>query len=487
MSESDEPFKRSKEEMTRTMDSEEKAVFPYRRVHLMGIGGSGMSPLAHLLKEAGVTVTGCDRRLSPITDELVRQGIWVTNGHSPEHLRGHEALIVSSAIKPTEEERRKAVENGLPILHRSQALDLLMRPFRRVAVAGSHGKTTVTAILGYLLEQGGQDPSVMMGAASVNWGRSFRWGRGEWFVTEADESDRSLLFFEPDVAVITNVELDHPNGYKNIQDLIDCFSQFLAQVRDGGTVVVNGLCPNARSVTVTRPGDIRVVVVGRPGDDFWLESEGLNQRQWQARVVTPSGPLGLMRVGLCGRHNLINAALAIASARETGLPAKEALRLLSGFKGVKRRLELVAEIGGVRIVDDYAHHPTEIRASCHAVKETYAPQRLWVIFQPHRFSRTKFFFTEMAQSLLLADGLWVTDIYPADEEKQEEISGAAVADECRRMGASNVWFRTKEQWDAIVAEVMELCACGDTILILGAGDINAVVPKLIHGMSNRSD
>ncbi|MCS7225301.1 MAG: UDP-N-acetylmuramate--L-alanine ligase [Armatimonadetes bacterium] len=461
--------------------------FPYQSVHLMGIGGAGMSPLAHLLLRSGVRVSGCDYQDSEVLHRLRADGADVQVGHCPSHINGQDALIISSAIKEENHERQAAVKRGIPVLHRVDVLALLMEPFFRIAVAGSHGKTTTTAMLGFVLEGCGLDPLVVVGADCLNWGRSYRFGAGSWFVTEADESDRSFLRLSPDIAVITNIELDHPNGYKDLDDIKNAFLHFLQRVRPGGTIIFNGLCPNARALLPHCPKEVRTLTFGRQEDDLWLEQVSwLKDGRWTARLQSPDGEIGFLEVRMPGAHNLVNAGLAVAAAFASGAEKEGVLRSLQNFLGVKRRLEIVSLARRIILIDDYAHHPTEIRASIEALQRTFEPKRLWLIFQPHRYSRTERFLKELSASLADADGVWLTDIYPADEVIRTDISSTHLIAQCAEQGIGPIYYRRKDQWEQMIEEIGRKAQEGDLVVVMGAGDISRIVPKLRDRLSKPS-
>jgi len=407
-----------------------------RRLHFVGIGGAGMSGLALVCAELGASVTGSDRADSSYMERLRAAGIEPVVGHDAANLPDGAEVVVSTAIGDGNPELALARERGAEPIHRGDLLAELCAEKRLIAVAGTHGKTTTTAMLVWALRAlgadpaffvGGEVPGLAPGGATANAG----WGSGEWVVAEADESDGSFLRLAPEIAVVTNVEMDHHSHWGSEAELRAAFAEFEARVR----------------------------AVARP-DDSDLDVE----------LAVP------------GRHNLLNARAALAAARLAGFDPEAAARALTDFPGVHRRLELKGERGGARIYDDYAHHPTEVEAALSALREL-APRRLLAVFQPHLYSRTRAFAERFGAALALADEAAVLDVYPAREEPVGELAGVSGLDVARaaadRMGGRPVaWLPSAEAAPAVLARRI---GAGDVLVTIGAGDVFRIGEALVEG------
>lgn len=445
-------------------------------VHFMGVGGAGMSPLAELVLRAGGRVSGCDVKESPATRRLAELGAELHSGHDPAHAGNAAALVRTSAVPDDHPEVRRARERGIPVLKRARALGDVVNRGRVVAVAGTHGKTSTTALVTDVLAAGGLDPTGLVGGTVPAWSGNLRYGSHELFVVEADEYDRSFHTLEPDVAVVTNLEADHLDIYGDLQGVRDAFRAFLERVRHGGRVAVCADDPGASALLTSVPGkgytyglsagsQLRAVDVRTDagGTRFDVVEEGVDR-----------GELGL---GLPGRHNLRNALAAAACARHLGLAWEVIARGLAGFQGVGRRFQYLGEAGGVAVIDDYAHHPTEIGATLEAVSEMYPGRRIVAVFQPHLYSRTRDFHREFGRTLAAADRIWVTDVFPAREEPIPGVSGEMVADAVRDAGAEVRYHAALEGLDRAVADALE---SGDVLVSMGAGNVDQVAPAVLE-------
>jgi len=448
-------------------------------VHFMGIGGAGMCSLAEALVRSGGEVTGCDLRTGPVTERLEALGARVERGHDPAHLEGVVALVTTSAIPSNHAELARARELGIPVLKRAQALGDLVNGGTVVAVAGTHGKTTTTAMLTEILVACGRDPTGLVGGPVVAWQGNLRFGASDLFVVEADEFDRSFHTLEPDVAVLTNVEADHLDVYGDLEGVRQGFRDFLAKVDPDGRVLVCGddvgasrMLP-AAPVPATTYGlsagcQLRGVdVVAGPGGT-------------RCQVLEEGRDRGRIEVPIPGQYNLRNALGAAAAARALDAPWDAIREGLSAFQGVHRRFQVLGEVGGVTVVDDYAHHPTEVAAILEALLVVYPGRRVVAVFQPHLFTRTRDFAGDFGRALARADVVWVTDIYPARESPIPGVTGELVVGEVRKARGEEDPVRYHPLLEGLAAAVAGDVRPGDVVVTLGAGSIEALGPEVVR-------
>lgn len=454
------------------------------RVHLIGVGGAGMSAIALLLASRGLPVSGSDARPGAVLDALAAAGVRVHVGHDPAHVADADTVVVSSAIRPTNPELARARDLGLRVLHRSVALAALMRGRRTVAVAGAHGKTTTSAMVARALACAGLDPSYAIGAA-VEGPVGARHGGGDVFVAEADESDGSFLAYSPFVAVVTNVEPDHLDHYGTREAFEEAFVAFARRVEPGGHLVACADDAGARRLAdAARADGVRVLTYGTTDADVvvgpWLPEVGGGMGGAVTVEGLGDGPLEL-RLAVPGAHNGLNAAAAWTVARLLGVPASDAAAGLAGFMGTGRRFEERGSAGGVRVVDDYAHHPTEVAALLRAARPVAGAGRLLVLFQPHLYSRTRTFAAEFAAALDAADVVVVTDVYAAREDPEPGVTGALITDRMTPGRGAFVPDRT-----AAAEMVGRAARPGDLVLTVGAGDVTELAPVVLAAVVNRS-
>ena len=450
-----------------------------RHLHFMGAGGVGMCGLAEVLLSDGLRVSGCDLELTERTARLVELGATMARGHDPAHLGGVDALVVSAAVNPAHPEVAAARAAGVPVVRRAELLGWLMRKARGVAVAGTHGKTTTTALAGHLLDAAGLAPTVVVGGNARFMGAHGRRGTGELIVCEADEYDRSFLELDPEIAVITNVEAEHLDCYDGPDDLHAAFATFANRAAPFGVVVLCGDDPGARSLAPRLRR--RALWYGiAPGLD--LVATGIAADAGGSRFVVESaagGRLGSVRLPLLGRHNVRNALAALAVGLELGVDFDRLAAACESFAGVARRFQVLGERAGVTVVDDYAHHPTEISAVLAAARQAMPGRRLVAVFQPHLFSRTRDFAGAFGEALLAADVTIVLPIYPARETPIPGIDGSLVADEARRRGHAAV--ETVDGMAGALARLGRLLQPGDVLLTLGAGDVHRLAESWLGG------
>lgn len=443
------------------------------RVHFVGIGGVGMSAVARIMVARGVPVSGSDAKDLPVMADLAAAGARIAVGYASANLGEAQTVVAGSAIRPDNPELVAAREAGLPVLHRSEALAATMGGDTVVTVAGTHGKSTTTSMVTVLLQGAGLDPSFAIGANVPALGVNAAHGSSGIFVAEADESDGSFLNYRPRIAVVTNVEPDHLDHYGTAEAVYESFDRFTALLPADGVLVACADDDGALALaerTRTR-GNTRVVLYGTTeGADLVLHDGGPGD----VAVSTASGrfPLALQ---VPGRHNALNAAAAFAVALELGVDPAAAAAALAHFSGASRRFELKGEARGVRVFDDYAHHPTEVRAALAAARSVAGAHKVHVLFQPHLFSRTREFAQEFAEALNLADTALVLDIYPAREDPIPGVTSQLIADHLDSGG------RLVAAGDAVSA-LTTAAAAGDIVLTAGAGDVTAYGPRIVEAL-----
>jgi len=449
------------------------------RVHFIGIGGSGLSAIARLLLESGYAVSGSDRAASPFTDDLRARGAEVHIGHDPAHVAGADWVVRSSAIPDDNPEVLAARERNIPVYKRADFLGRLMEDRTGIAVAGTHGKTTTTAMIAMMLTALGQDPSYIIGGISTDLGGNAHAGEGAAFVIEADEYDRMFLGLRPLIAVVTNVEHDHPDCYPTAGDFQAAFSAFAGLLPADGTLIACADDQGARAlIEAAAARGTRVLRYGllTAGLEVRAAKAGPNTRGgFDALVQLPGGSVELsLRVP--GEHNLRNALAALAVADCLGLPLPAAAAALGRFSGTGRRFELRGETAGVTVIDDYGHHPTEIRATLAAARARYPGRRIWAVWQPHTYSRTRTLFDGFAAAFADADQVIVTAIYAAREAPQD-FSAAEVVDAMRHPAAAYVPALTD-----VSARLLDELRPGDVLIVLSAGDADSVSANVLAGL-----
>jgi UDP-N-acetylmuramate--alanine ligase len=470
-----------------------------RRIHFVGIGGSGMSGIAELLANLGYDVTGSDVKASETTRRLAASfRVQVHEGHAAGNIGEADVVVVSSAVKPSNPEVLEAKRRGVPVIPRAEMLAELMRARFSIAVAGAHGKTTTTSMVAYTLERSGLDPDAVIGGRLRVFGSGARLGRGEYMVAEADESDRSFLMLWPSIAVLTNIDHEHMESYGSFAALQQAFVEFANKVPFYGSVVA---CSDDTNLAAVLPQVTRRLVTyglepapdrmeGAPTVAEHLEGTDVELGSFGARCVVHrrSGGagerLGLLELSVPGRHNLQNALAAVAVARQLGVGFEQAAAALKAFEGAERRFEQHGETNGILIVDDYAHHPTEIAAVLAAARATLA-RRLIVAFQPHRYTRTAALMEGFGPSLKEADQIVLTGVYAAGEEPIPGVTLEALAESIGRGAGRPV--RVVPRIEDLVAELVRLAKPGDAVITLGAGSIGSVPARLMEALRRQGD
>jgi UDP-N-acetylmuramate--alanine ligase len=435
-------------------------------VHLIGIGGIGLSAIARVLHGWGYHVSGSDWKHSALTEALTAEGIMVHARHRAEHVMGADLVVASSAIPDDNPEVVEALRQGLPVLKREQFLGELTMGKTTIAVAGTHGKTTTSAMIAWALTQADLDPAFIVGGVMQNLGTNAGAGRGPHFVIEADEYDRAFMGLRPDVAIITTLEHDHPDCYPTFEEMQLAFLAFAEQLVPGGLLVVGGEATEARKIgELMADRGQRVETCGLdPRWDWWAEGARLgNSATFQ--IFRHGKKLGTCALQVPGSHNVLNALAALAAITEAGVGTDTAAAALTRFRGTERRFEVKGQAAGITVVDDYAHHPTEIRATLAAARFKYPGRPIWAVFQPHTYSRTAALLDGFASAFDDADHVLVTGIYGAREHDTLGISGDDVVTRMDHPDARYV-----EALDGVVAALLKRVRSGDVVITLGAGD-----------------
>jgi UDP-N-acetylmuramate--alanine ligase len=437
-----------------------------------------MSGLARIALSHGLTISGSDSKDSSVVLALRALGADVFIGHDAEHVDRAEIVIFSNAISTNNPELVRAQELGIPILTRAQALAILMSASKSLAVAGTHGKTTTSSMLTVALQACGVDPSFAIGGTLTASGSNAHRGTGEFFVAEADESDGSFLEYHPFSAIVTNVEHDHVDFFATEEAVMEIFADFAQSIDPRGFFIYCKDDPGASTIAGADFPATKVSYGQEPSSDLLIDNIKLLPGGSVARAVWKGRSVGTIELQVPGHHNLLNAAAALAMGLSIGQPAAALLEGLASFAGAGRRFELKASIGGIRVIDDYGHHPTEIAVTLTAARRYAGDGRVLVIFQPHRYSRTQAFLDQFAMTLDLADLAIVLEIYPASEKPIPGVSASLIAEKM-----SNGKFMPN--FLEVTEEIISMAKPGDVILTLGAGDVNSLAPIIVQGLQRR--
>ena len=439
------------------------------RVHLIGIGGIGLSAIARVLLEEGRRVSGSDLKPSPITDALADLGATIHQGHQAENVGNAELVVVSSAIPADNPEAAAARAKGIPVVKRDWMLGRMMEGRFGIAVAGSHGKTTITALIALSLTEAGLDPTFIVGGILENLGTNARAGRGEHFVVEADEYDRTFLGLRPRISVVTNVEMDHPDCYPELDDLVAAFKEFVQLAPADGCVIGCGDEERTRGILRELRGThgSEVVTYGLGEEVDWRAVDiRPNEGGGSDFVALYDGcAVGEFALRIPGLHNVQNALAVLAVAHRLDLGLAGVGETLQSYRGVQRRFEVKGEVNDIVIIDDYAHHPTQIRTTLRAARERYPQRAIWAVFQPHTYSRTRALLDEFAASFADADHVVVTDIYAAREFDDLGVSAADIVARTRHPDARYI-----SGLNEAAGHLLDHLKPGDVLLTLGAGD-----------------
>jgi len=450
-------------------------------IHFVGIGGIGMSGIAEVLLNLGYPVTGSDLRSGESTRRLESFGAKVFVGHREENVGEADVVVYSSAVRPDNPEVRGAKNLGIPVIPRAEMLAELMRLKYGIAVAGSHGKTTTTSLVAHLLAAGGLDPTAVVGGKINGFGSNAKLGKGEYMVVEADESDGSFLRFSPAIAVVTNIDPEHLEHYGDFEALQDAFLEFVNRVPFYGLSI---LCLDHPVVQALLPRvERRAVTYGFSAQaDYRATAVETGALEMRFSLVRRGEVFEGFRLPMAGRHNVQNALAAIAVADDVGMPMEAIREALAGFDGVQRRFTVRGHARGATLVDDYGHHPAEIRATLEGAKAAFPERRIVVCFQPHRYSRTHSLWEDFATSFNDADRLIVTDVFAAGEEPIEGVDGEALAGAIRAHGHRDVRHLPRQ---GLAAALLPLVEEGDLVITLGAGDVGQVGAELLAMLEDR--
>ena len=449
-----------------------------KRVHFIGIGGAGMSGLARIALSHGITVSGSDAKDSSVVNALSALGATVSTSHLAENVDGSDLVVYSNAISNSNSERLRAQELKLPILTRAAALSVLMSESKSIAVAGTHGKTTSSSMLAVALQACGADPSFAIGGTITASGSNAHRGTGEIFVAEADESDGSFIEYYPFGAIVTNIEHDHVDFFETAESVAQAFRDFAATIQSGG--FLSYCADDAGAVALAQStSSIELISYGvNETADLHIDQIELLTMGSRARAIWKGKSVGHIEIQVPGHHNLLNAAGVLATGLKLGLPPAELLTGLGSFRGTGRRFELKGTVHGIRVIDDYGHHPTEIYVTLEAARRYADAGRLIVIFQPHRYSRTKAFAEQFAAELNAADRAIVLEVYAASEKPLEGINSKVITS---KMSKGEYIPNFVEVTDSVIADAQP----GDVIMTLGAGDVSSLAPIIVEGLTRR--
>lgn len=451
-------------------------------VHFMGIAGAGMSALAELILRSGGEVTGCDTHPGVIGGELRARGARIEQGHDTAHVRDVVAVVATSAVPADHPELEAARLRGVPVLKRAQALAALVNRGTVIAIAGTHGKTTTTAMTTAILSEAALDPTAFVGGRVGEWGSGLRVGSEDLFVVEADEYDRSFFTLMPRIAVVTSIEADHLDVFGTLEGVEDAFRDFLTAVPEDGLVIACADDDGARRIAVDQRAP---VLTYGTSDGARLRAVDLEAagRATRFRVEEGGRPLGEIAVGAAGEHNVRNALGAFAAARHAGADLGAAQRALSAFRGVARRFEEIGVASDIVFIDDYAHHPTEVQATLVAARGTYGGRRLVAVFQPHLYTRTRDFASAFGGALAVADAVRVTDVYAAREQPIAGVTGELIARAAADAGARDVGYESR--LDALADRLITELRPGDVCVAMGAGDIGDIARGVFARVQTR--
>lgn len=456
------------------------AIAAGEKFHFIGAGGIGMSGLAKLLLKHNCAVTGSDQIGSPVTDELAELGVEMKIGHSEENLDDQKRIVViSAAVKEDNPELKLARKKGCKIYKYAQMLGLLMNDYEGAAVAGTHGKSTTSGWLVYTLKQLGVDVNFIIGADISQLGTNSNAGNSEIFVAEACEYDRSFLNLRPKIGCILNIEADHLDYYRDIDEIVGAFDDFAHGVKKDGVLIANGTDANVKKILSALSGQRYETIGFDKNCNFYADNLRATDGLFSFDVYHDNKFLGSTKISVPGRHNVFNSLAVVAMAVNLGNDGSDVVPILSGFTGMDRRIMERAKVNGVTVLDDYAHHPTEIRASLEAIRLRYQPKRLWCVFQPHQYSRTRFLLDDFAESFKLADMTIMPEIYFVRDslENKKEVNAAVLAERIKSKGSEALFI---DGFDRICDYLVENVGVGDVIVTMGAGDVWKVADEYIQ-------
>ena len=453
-------------------------------IHFIGIGGIGMSGIAELLNNLGFKITGSDIIASENVKRLELLGIEISIGHSPNNLKDADAVVYSSAVSLENPEILLAVSKSIPVIRRAEMLgELINLKQTSIAVGGTHGKTTTSSMIGMILEKSGYDPTLVVGGLVSNLNTNVKLGSGDIIVVEADEFDRSFLALNPTIAIVTNLEMEHTDCYSDLNDIENAFLQFCKSVPFYGTVI---LCSDSDSLMKIMPKIKKpITTYGLSNDsDYCAKNIEYSKNKSKYNLLYKNKNLGEININVPGKHNVLNSLASIALGLEIDVPLSQLKKGINSYKGVRRRFEIKKNKTDIFVVDDYAHHPTEVKATIDAAKNGWA-KRIICVFQPHLFSRTRDFYKDFAKSLFKSDIIIITEIYPAREKPIDGITSKLILDELNHLGHNKThYLESLNSLNNILGEIVQ---SKDMVITMGAGDIWRYSDKYNEHLNNRLD
>ena len=455
-----------------------------QHIHLVGIGGIGLSAIARVLAQRGHRVSGSDMGASALTDALVAEGIEVFIGHAPEQVDGADLVLISSAVPASNPEIRAARARNIPIVERQQFFPQLLEGYHCLAVAGTHGKTTTTGMVAHILESAGYDPSFIVGGILAGWGTNARAGASRWFVIEADEYGRMFHGLTPKVAVITAIEMDHPDCFADLDEMREAYSQFVRCIEPEGRLIVCSDGDHVRGLLAEMTVELpNVVTYGQHEDADYVVSEVQpNAGGGVDMVVTHGGRVWSQgTLGLPGAHNALNATAAMLVAQACGISPEQSAVALRSFAGVLRRFECKGEVDGITVIDDYAHHPSEIAATLAAARGRYGSRRIWAVLQPHTYSRIETLLDQFAGCMDDADQVIVTDIYAARAKERPTIDAHRLV-----MALAHRSARHIGSLEQVQTHLLDTLQAGDVLITLGAGNGYLIGERVLTALEEQS-
>ena len=452
-----------------------------KNIHLIGIGGAGMNGIAEILLNLGFAITGSDVRSTSVTDHLVSLGARIFIGHSPDNVASCDVVVYSSAVKENNPEIQAARDRKIPVIKRPEMLAELMRMKYGICIAGTHGKTTTTSMVGQVLTKGEIDPTIIVGGKVTDFGGGVKIGQSHYLVLEADEYDRTFLKLTPVIAVVTNIDLEHLDCYQNMDDIKSAFVQFVNKVPFYGSVI---LCIDNPGVQSIIPDIERKIITYGISRQAEIRAEDIvfNGMKTKFNVITFEQEMGSVVLNVPGYYNVRNALAAITIAVEMGLNFDSISSALAEFTPVERRFQILGEESGIMVVDDYAHHPTEIMATLEGIRAGF-DKRIIAVFQPHLYSRTRDFHEDFGRAFMETDVLFITDIYPSRETPIEGITGKLVSEAAHAAGHRNTAYI--EDRKKLIESVESCVKDGDMVITFGAGDVNKIGYELLNILRKR--
>ena len=451
-----------------------------KHYHFIGIGGAGMSTLALLMLAKGQRVSGSDLKEGAVVNTLKEKGAWVVVGHDERNIVGADYVVYSSAVHPDNPELRAAKAQKIPVYQRAEFLAKLMENQTGITVAGAHGKTTTTSMISRLLIQAGLNPTTAVGGIIKGTQDNAKLGDGKYFVSEVDESDGTFLYFKPKISVITNIDFEHVDYYQTWENILEAYRKFIHNTVPDGTVVACG--GDQRLRKLVQESERKFMTYGfSAAEDVMAQSVDFDKFNSRFDCFFKGKKMGAISLKVPGAHNVLNALACVGVGQLLNIDFSVIQQSLATYEGAARRFQLLGEIGNIKVIDDYGHHPTEITAvlqTAQAIKE----KRLITVFQPHRYSRTKYLMNEFVKSLSLSDMLIITDIYAASEAPIEGVSSLVLTERLKQEGKSDCIYLKK---DKILNLLLSFTRPGDLVLTLGAGDISQVGTDLVKGLMER--